>query len=67
MEPAREKERTEMEMKEREAAVGIAREQSEAEAYSKKKVSEGETRLEESYERIEGSGSEPLQAEEQKQ
>jgi hypothetical protein len=38
---AREKQDRELEAKEREAGVGIAKEQSEADAYSKKKVSEG--------------------------
>jgi hypothetical protein len=63
---ARNKQLSDMEMKEREAAVdiakeqseaavGIAKEQSEAEAYAKKQISEGEKkRREESYERIEG-------------
>lgn len=52
---ARNKAQNEMEMKEREAGVGIAKEQSEAEAFSKKAIAEGEkTRREESYERIEG-------------
>lgn len=45
-----------LEGKEREAAIGIAREQSEAEAYATKKVAEGEkARREASYERIEGT------------
>lgn len=51
----RNKQLSDMEMKEREAGIGIAKEQSEAEAYSKKQISEGEKkRREESYERIEG-------------
>lgn len=52
---ARNKQLSDVEMKEREAAVGIAKEQSEAEAYAKKLISEGEKkRREESYERLEG-------------
>lgn len=49
------KQRNEMEIKEREAGIGIAKEQSEAEAYAKKRIADGEKkRREESYERIEG-------------
>lgn len=52
---ARNKQLTDIEMKERDAAVGIAKEQSEAEAYAKKQIAEGEKkRREESYERLEG-------------
>jgi hypothetical protein len=51
----RSKQQTEMEMKEREAAIGIAKEKSESEAYSNKKIAEGEKKKrEESYERVEG-------------
>jgi len=49
------KQKNEMEIKERDAGIGIAKEQSEADAYAKKKVAEGEkVRREESYERLEG-------------
>lgn len=53
----------ELEKKEREAAIDIAKEQSEAAAYAKKKVAEGEkTKRENSYTRIERAPSAPKQA-----
>jgi hypothetical protein len=52
---ATDKERSDMALKERDAAIGIAKEQSEAEAFSKKQIAEGEKkRREESFERTEG-------------
>ncbi len=49
------KQQNEMEMKERDAGIGIAKEQSEAAAYAKKQIAEGEKKKrEESYEHIEG-------------
>ena len=52
----RTKMQTELEVKEREGAIEINKEQSEADAYSKKAIADGEKKkLEESYERIEGT------------
>ncbi len=52
---AKAKQQTEMEMKERDSAIGIAKEQSAAEAEAKKKIAEGEkSKREESYERHDG-------------
>ena len=55
---SRTKMRTEMEGKERDANIDINKEQSGADAYSKKAIADGEKKkLEESYDRIEGAPS----------
>lgn len=52
----KDKMRTKLEEKEREAGIGISKEQSEADAYSKKSIADGERKkLEESYEKLEGA------------
>ncbi len=62
-EMAHAKQNTELEKKEREAAIGIAKEQSEAAAYAKKKIAEGEkTKRENSYTRIERGPAQPKAA-----
>ena len=52
----KDKMRAELEGKERKASIGISKEQSEADVYSKKTIADGEKKkLEESYERLDGA------------